>query len=481
MRPAPSRPPEPISGSSDPAPAVLGALTCLSLSTLMPSLDTSIANVALPTLAHAFAASFHQIQWVVLSYLLVVTTQVVSAGRLGDLVGHRRLLEIGIGLFTGASLLCGLAPTFWVLIAARSVQGIGAAIMLSLTVALIGDTVPRERAGRAMGVLGTMSAVGTMLGPSLGGLLMAAFGWRVLFLVNVPVGLATALLARRYLPHASAEARAQRSAFDPVGTILLALTLGAYALAMTVGGGVDLRLLAATVLGAGLFAAAEARVDSPLIRLRSLRDGPLSASLVMNVVVAAVMMTTLVVGPFYLSRGLGLREAWLGVVMAAGPAISIACGVWAGRIVDRVGARPILVAGLAEMAIGALALSILPARLGLVGWLAAIVILTPGYQLFQAGNGTAVMLGVPPAERGVSAGLLGLSRNLGLVTGAAMMGAVFARATGAADPTAAPAAAVTTGLRVTFEVAASVLAAAAVAAALGSRRGGVPSPRATTR
>src|SRR4051794_16575375 len=119
--------------------AVRWALASLSISMLMPSLDTSIANVALPTLAHAFSASFQEVQWIVLAYLLAITTLIVSVGRLGDMIGRRRLLLIGISVFTMASLLCGIAPTLWLLIAARAAQGLGAAIMMALTMALAGE------------------------------------------------------------------------------------------------------------------------------------------------------------------------------------------------------------------------------------------------------------------------------------------------------------------------------------------------------
>lgn len=212
-------------------PSVRWGLASLSLSMLMPSLDTSIANAGLPTLAHAFTASFQQVQWIVLAYLLAITTLIVSVGRLGDIIGRRRLLLFGISLFTVASLLCGIAPTLGLLIAARAAQGLGAAIMMALTVAFVGETVPKERTGSAMGLLGTMSAIGTTLGPSLGGVLIAGFGWPTIFLVNVPLGLVNLVLAHRYLPVDLPEVRAARVGFDPVGTLLLALTLAAYALA----------------------------------------------------------------------------------------------------------------------------------------------------------------------------------------------------------------------------------------------------------
>ncbi len=188
------------------------ALASLSLAILLSSLGTSIANVALPTLAQAFDASFQHVQWIVLAYLLAITTLIVSVGRLGDIVGRRRLLLAGLLLFTVASVLCGIAPTLWLLIAARAAQGLGAAVMMALGMALVGETVPKARTGRAMGLLGTMSAVGTALGPTLGGVLIAAFGWRAIFLVNVPLTIIAVLLAHRYLPagRRAAEIRSAR-------------------------------------------------------------------------------------------------------------------------------------------------------------------------------------------------------------------------------------------------------------------------------
>ena len=188
-------------------PSVRWALVSLSLSLLLSSLSTSIANVALPTLAQVFNASFQDVQWVVLAYLLAITTLVVSAGRLSDIAGRRRVLLAGIALFTLASVVCSVAPTLWLLIAARAAQGIGAAIMMALAMAFVGDTVPKAKTGSAMGLLAAMSAIGTALGPSLGGVLIAGPGWRTIFLVNVPLGVLTAALAYRSLPRIAAVKR----------------------------------------------------------------------------------------------------------------------------------------------------------------------------------------------------------------------------------------------------------------------------------
>jgi EmrB/QacA subfamily drug resistance transporter len=438
---------------------------------LTPSLATSISNVGLPTLARAFDASFREVQWVVLAYLLAVTALIVGAGRLGDVFGRRRLLLFGIGLFTAASLLCAVAPTLRLLVAARAAQGLGAAVMMALAVALVGETVPRAKTGSAMGLLGTMSAVGTTLGPGLGGVLIAGLGWRAIFLVGVPLGVLNFLLARRHLPVARREVKTDGTGFDGVGTLLLALTLAAYALAMTAGGGgfglLNAALLSAAVFGVGLFVLAEARAESPLLRLEMFRNPELSAGLAMSAVVSTVMMATLVVGPFYLSRALGLGTALAGLALSAGPLVAALGGVPAGHVVDRFGARRVVVVGLVGMAGGASALSVTPVSFGVAGYLAPVVVTTAGYALFQAANNTAVMADVRPDRGGVVSGLLNLSRNLGLITGASAMGAVFALASGAVNVTTARPEAVAAGTRITFAVAAILLAVTLAAAVVG--------------
>jgi len=451
--------------------SVRWALASLSLSILLPSLGTSIANVGLPSLARGFDAAFQDVQWIVLAYLLAITTLIVSVGRLGDVTGRRRLLLTGILLFTLASVLCSLAPTLWLMIAARALQGLGAAIMMALTMAFVGETVPKTRTGSAMGLLGTMSAIGTALGPSLGGLLIACFGWPAIFLVNVPLGLATFVLAYRHLPDDIGGRKKDRAGFDMVGTLLLALTLSAYALAMTIGHGsfglLNLALLLIAGFGAGLFVFAEAGTASPLIQLAVFRDRVRTASLAMNGLVSTVMMATLVVAPFYLSRTLGLNEALVGTVMSIGPVISILSGVPAGRLVDRLDTPFVVAAGLVAMAIGSIALAVLP---GIAGYIAGIALLTSGYQLFQAANNTAVVADVQPDQRGVISGVLNLSRNLGLITGASVMGAVFAHGSGSSEIAAARPEAVHSGMQITFGVAAALIAIALTIAAGTYRR-----------
>lgn len=460
--------------------SVRWALASLSLSMLMSSLDTSIANVGLPTLAQAFAVGFQEVQWIVLSYLLAITTLIVSVGRLGDKVGRRRLLLLGIQLFTFASFLCGVAPTLWLLIVARTLQGLGAAIMMALTVALVGEIVPKSKTGRAMGMLGTMSAIGTTLGPSLGGVLIATLGWQAVFLVNVPLGIMNVLLVSRYVPADRREPKTTAAGFDTTGTLILGLSLAAYALAMTMGRGsfdpINVGLLVAAAIGAGLFVFVEKRAPSPLIRLTMFRNPILSAGLATSALVSTVMMTTLVVGPFYLSRALGLETALVGVAMSVGPLVAALAGVPAGRIVDRFGAQRMAIFGLAGIAGGSCALSLLPVGFGTAGYLAPIMIVTASYALFQTANNTFIMADGGSDQRGVISGMLSLSRNLGLITGASVTGAIFAMASATTDVTGVQPETIAFGMRITFAFAAGLIGVALVIAIKGRVQEPAPEP-----
>ncbi len=445
-----------------------GALAGLSLAGLLASLATSSANVALPTLAGAFAASFQAVQWVVIAYLLAVTTSVVAFGRLGDLVGPRRLLLAGLLLFAATSVVSSVAPSLSLLIAARFVQGLGAAVMLALTVAFVGRVASKERIGSAMGLLGTTSAIGTALGPSVGGTLIDLLGWRAIFLINVPLAAVSAALLVRYLPPDSmAPARGVR--FDHRGTWWLGATLAAYALALTLGRGAfglfNAALLGVALVGLAAFAHTERSAEAPLIRMELLREFGTSAGLVANLLVSAVLMATLIVGPFHLSSGLGLQARDVGLVLSVGPCVAAVTGVPAGRLVDRAGPRRAVLLGLSGVVFGSLVLALMPEAAGVPGYAGPIAVMTAGYALFQAANTTSIMQAAAAGDRGVVAGTLTLSRNLGLVTGACVLGAVFVAAAGVSDVALAPPAVVASATRFTFAVAAAVTLAALVGVA----------------
>ena len=265
----------------------------------------------------------------------------------------------------------------------------------------------------------------------------------------------------------------RRVRFDHLGTVLLSLSLAAYALAMTLGGGhfgsINMVLVAMAATGVGLFLAAESRAASPLVRVEMLRRHGLGAGLAMSTLVTTVVMATLVVGPFYLSRALGLGTAVVGLVLSIGPLVSALTGIPAGSAVDRFGARRIAVVGLGGMGIGALLLALLPLSAGLVGYIPCIAVITSGYALFQAANNTVIMSSANADHRGVVAGMLSLSRNLGLITGASAMAAVFALGAGGSGIMAARPADVSAGMRLTLAVAAALVITALAIASAGIR------------
>ncbi|WP_309547444.1 MFS transporter [Rhizobium rhizogenes] len=376
-----------------------GITVTLSLAMGLASLGTSIANIALPELGKAFSAPVPEVQAVIVAYLGTLTLAVVIAGRLADRYGLRAMLVIGIALFIIATFLCAVAQSLWILVVARGIQGIGAAFLMTLSMALMRHISDKLSVGRAMGLLGTVSAIGTALGPALGGLLIPFTGWRGVFWVQLPLSILALILAVTNLPR-----------------------------------------------DAG-------RNDAKTPSLWSVMSRSLLVNLSVNVVVAGTMMTTLVVGPFYLSIALELPVSQVGLVMAIGPVISIFSGVPAGRLVDAVGSNRMLSIGLALLAIGTLMLAYIPNMIGVAGYVLSIIMLTPGYQLFQAANNTAALADVATDRRGTVSGLLGLSRNIGLIAGASVLGMVFAFGVGSTDVTQASAFAIASGMRLTFLIA----------------------------
>jgi len=329
-------------------------------------------NVALPSLARGFGVAASQVSAVVVVYLITTTGGLLLAGPLGDRFGRRRMLLAGLVLFVAASLLGAAASTLPLLIAARALQGCGGAAMAALSIALVIDAFPPERTGATLGVLSTTSALATMLGPSLGGIIVSAIGWRWLLGANVPLGLAAALI--------------------------VALTLR-------------------DAPGSGRSAA--------LVDARLLRNPDLLAGVTTSMLVSTVMITTLIVGPFVLANDMGLPPAAIGFVMAAGPLVSVVLAVPAGRLADRIGARIMTAWALVCFTAGAALLAALVGRHSVIAYALAVTVLSIGYAMFQTPNSAAVMAEAPPGRRATVSGLLTLARNTGFIAGAGLLGALF--------------------------------------------------------
>lgn len=435
-------------------------LTGLSLAILLSQLGTNIINVALPQLVTEFGTSFGAIQWVVVSYLLVVTALIVGVGRFGDQLGKKRLYLWGLVIFMVASAICALSANLPVLIAGRALQGVGGAVLMALSFAFVGEVFPKNRTGFAMGVLSTMVSFGIALGPSLGAFLLGLFGWQSMFWVNIPLSIVAYLLVQFYLP-ASVDVPKQTSSlrnFDWTGTVLLAATLAAYSLAMTFSGtrgfGDEwvLGLEVAAAIGFIWFIWVQLSTPAPLLKLSMFRNALLSTSMIMSVLVYAVMMATLILGPFFLKLALELDMRTVGMVMTVGPLIAAFMGVPAGTIADKIGARLTMVIGLALFAIGSLIMSWVSVAGGIPVYLVAIAFISVGLAFFQTPNNTAVMMDAEPQQRGLVSGLLALARNLGLITGASLMGAIYAHSAG--DAASATPQTVAAGMQSAFTVAA---------------------------
>ncbi|WP_423855020.1 MFS transporter [Acinetobacter guillouiae] len=392
-----------------------GITITLGLSILLASLGTSIVNIALPTLAEVFLLPFIQVQAVVIGYLISLTITVVIAGRLGDRYGCKSMLIVGLVIFSLASLLCSVAPSLWILVAARSFQGIGAAFLMTLAMALTRQTVSKSQLGRAMGMLGTISALGTALGPVLGGLLITLSGWQSIFGLQFILASIAIILAWVLLPNDCIRKQIPTlSSWQP--------------------------------------------------------DQNITPNLLINLMVAAVMMTTLVIGPFYLSLGLSLNQMQVGLIMGIGPVVAILSGIPSGRLVDRWGSRYIVAIGLIFLIIGSFMLAIVPKLMGLSGYIFPIIILTLGYQLFQAANNTMTLADVPKARQGMVSGLLSLSRNMGLIIGASVMGAIFSFGVGTIQFNQATALAIIDGMQFTFLCAGALMIVGLLISCVSFRR-----------
>lgn len=431
-------------------------LLALGLSTLLPMLAGSMANMALPALGQAFAVPFASLRWVLVAYLLGLTSLTLVAGRLGDRFGRRRLLLWGLVLFALASLLCALAPgSGWLgfgwLLAARILQGMGAACMLALALALMGQLVPPARRGRAMGLLGTLSACGTALGPSFGGLLIDPLGWQAPFLLLVPLGLLALVAALIGLPED--EPGRKDEGINPGSLLALLTALFCYGVLLSVGGGHLLWLLPIAVLAAAIFVRSERNASTPLLPLALLHEPALRGGLLGSALVASVMVLTLLIGPFYLRGVFGLSLTEVGLWISGGPLLAACTGLPAGWLVDRIGSTLVVRLGLGIMLIATLGLVASPISWGPLGYLLPILLLTTGYALFQTANNSAVVGAASEQHRGAVAGLLTLSRNLGQLTGAAGLGGLFAALVGGGNLGGAGATALRSGMQLGFALA----------------------------
>ncbi|MFH2127745.1 MAG: MFS transporter [Pseudomonadota bacterium] len=404
------------------------ALLGIGLSVFMGTMDISIVVIALPTLMHELKASLATIEWVVVSYALVITSLMLGVGRLGDMFGKKRVYLLGILVFGAGSALCGLATSAWSLIVFRGVQAIGAVMMQALGMGIITEIFPAAQRGRVMGIMGTAVSLGLAVGHPLGGLLVGTVGWRAIFFVNLPVCLLSLYMVSRYVPGDNNGSGSER--FDSLGALILFLALICYALGMTLGqhhgfaSGLSPLLFGGAILGVALFLWVEAHSKEPMMPLSLFKDPQFGLGLLMGWIAFLILGGVFII-PIYLQVAEGYSPQQTGFLMLVVPLSMGAVSPLAGWCADRFGARVVSLIGLLLLVGGCLTLSGITLHISVLEYVMRVLPLGLGLGLFQAPNTSSIMGRAPRHRLGVSSGLVSLSRTLGNTSGVPLMGAVF--------------------------------------------------------
>ena len=396
-------------------------LAAVMLGSVMGPIDASVVNVVLPTIAEVFGTGISTAQWVPMVYLLMISSLLLTYGRLGDMHGYRAVYLSGLAGFAASSAVCGLSGSIGMLIAARAVQGVTAGMMMAVGPAIIVDAFPASERGRALGINATSIAIGLAVGPTLGGFIAAYLGWRFIFFINIPIGAAALLIASRILPEG--EPRPGQS-LDLVGAGSAFVGLFSFLLLVNrwqaMGGPRRLGLAAVMAAAVLVFIRTELTVPQPMLDLRifSIRTftfANLSAMLNFMSQYILVFLT-----PFYLQQVMGYTPDRIGMVMVAFPLAVLLVAPVSGALSDRIGTRAPAALG---AGICALALLLMARGEGLLGCLALFGL---GTGLFQSPNNSAVMGSTPKKYLGIGSAVLATVRNVGMVLGIAVGGAVLA-------------------------------------------------------
>jgi len=404
--------------------------------TFMTTLDSSIVNIGLPSIAGTFGVPLAgSIEWVVIGYLVVIAAVLLTLGRLSDMLGRKPLFLGGVIVFTLGSAICGAAPSLGALIAARCFQGLGAAGILSVNVAMITRAFPAAERGRALGTNMILLALGVTVGPTAGGILTQALSWRWIFYVNLPIGVLAILAAWRLLTERS---RWERQHFDLPGAALLALGFAALTLGLSFGeewGWSSVPLLSSMGIGIAALAGAawvERIASAPVLDMALLRKRVFALA---NISFMLDMLALFAVGfllPFYFEELRGFDTLRSGLLLTP---LSLTLAVVApvsGALADRMGSRWLAPLGLGIACAGLLLLSALTHASSIAYLVVCLIITGLGQGLFQSPNSRTIMGAAPPEEQGVASGILATARIIGQSLSVAVAGAVFVSFGGAA-------------------------------------------------
>ena len=388
----------------------------------MATLDSSIVNVALPTMAQQLGIGMGAIQWVVTSYLIVISATILMFGRIADLKGKKSVYQYGFLIFSIGSLLCGISTNITFLIISRIVQAIGAAMTMSCSQAIITSVFPGNERGRALGLSGTTVALGTMIGPPLGGIMVGIFNWESIFLINVPIGIVAFILGVKLLPKDSWE---KYESFDILGAILFLISIVALFWAMLSAesmGWKNKYILISFIIALVSFTAFyfwEKKVEHPMLDFTLFHNKLFTVSIICAFISFLVIFCTNIIHPFYLQNAIKTAPQQAGLLMMVYP-ISVAfIAPVSGYLSDKIGSEVLTLLGLTLTAVGLLSMSFLTLNSTYLSKILKIAVLGIGNGLFQSPNNSLVMSSVPKYKLGIAASINGLTRNLGMVFGIA--------------------------------------------------------------
>ncbi|HEY3336064.1 MAG TPA: DHA2 family efflux MFS transporter permease subunit [Candidatus Limnocylindrales bacterium] len=444
------------------------AITSIAL--FMTSLDNLVVTTALPVIKESLNASLSQLEWTVNAYTLTFAVLLLTGAALGDRFGRKRMFTIGVGLFTGASAFAALAPTGDLLVLARAIQGIGAAIVTPLTLTILSDAVPAERRGLALGAWGAIAGLAIALGPLVGGAIVEGLSWQFIFWLNVPIGIVLVPLAARFLR----ETYGSDGALDLPGLGLASTGLFALVWALIHGneeGWTSTGILTAFVAAAVLlvaFVAWEARTANPMLPLRFFRSRAFSAANAVSLLMSFGLFGSIFLLAQFFQVVQGYTPLEAGLRTLPWTAMPILVAPIAGVLSDRIGARPLLVTGMALMSVGlAWIATVSTPTVEYLVMVPAFIVSGTGMALFFAPTANVVLSAVAPEEEGRASGANNTIREIGGVFGVAVLASIFSGNGGYASPQA-----FVDGMVPAVWVGAGVLAVAAVTALLvpGKRR-----------
>ena len=398
------------------------------IGTFMSVLDSSIVNVALPVIATNLGVELAVVQWVVSAYLLVITILLPLFGKFGDMYGRRRIFMLGFSIFTLGSLLCGISSTIWSLVAARVVQALGASMLMANSPAIVSMTFPGKDRGRALGMVGTVVALASMAGPSVGGILVGVFSWQSIFYINLPIGIVAYVLGYFILP---TEEKHQQGTFDFLGAVLFAVGMTGFLVVLIHGqewgwGSYIVRIISImTILFLSIFVWHENRIKQPMIELSLFKNWPFLAGNLSGLLSFMAMFSNTMLLPFYLHTILSLSPTEIGLVITPFPLLMAVAAPISGYLSERVSPVLLTSTGLTIMMAGLLYLSTLDAQSVIWQLIIGQAIMGLGTGIFQSPNNNSVLSSVPAEKVGLASGISALMRNVGMVSGIAVAVSIF--------------------------------------------------------